>query len=401
MKILIVYGTRPELIKLAPVIYALKDNHVLRIMSTGQHMELVQQVLDFFRIRPDFSFDCMTGIPDLPHLYECIVNKARLIIEKEAPDLIMVQGDTLTTYAVAFVGFLTKKPVFHIEAGLRTHNMFSPFPEEGIRRGVSCFAEMHFAPTQTACANLLAEGFRRNRILITGNTVVDAVALAERLIDENEVLQELLKCRLHKEQLESKDGFALITVHRRENIGEPLRQICRAIMHLSQHYKNMTFIWPVHLNPEVRDIVFEEIGNDYSNIILTNPLSYQTMLYLMKRVRILLTDSGGIQEEAPLFGKPLLILRDTTERPEIIETNYGVLTGANQENIIKEFARFYQANYLSQSTTGKYSLFGDGNASERIAKFLLLDEVTEFIASYPSSSKNFFDTMQHTMEWIG
>lgn len=385
MKIFIVFGTRPEAIKLAPVIYSLRDRFDVRIISTGQHLEMVQQVIDFFRLMPDYSFGCMTDKPDLEKLHECIQKEMRTVVDYEDPDLIIVQGDTLTTYAAAFVGFMLKIPVFHVEAGLRSFNKYSPFPEEMLRVLVSRLADFHFAPTLRAYKNLLSEGIRKDRIMITGNTVVDALLLGQKLIDEEAVLKELKTYDSNIEKLLRDKRLVLITVHRRENIGAPLKKICRAVRSLSERHKDVLFLWPLHKNPEVREIVIEELINRQENIVFTEALSYQTMIYLMKRSHVLMTDSGGIQEEAPAFGKPVMILRDTTERPEVVDAGIGFIVGSDEERITKVFSQFYDDDNTCRAISMMSNPFGDGKASERILQFLMQKNIRDFIKGYPTS----------------
>ncbi len=385
MKVFIVFGTRPEAIKLAPVIYSLRERFDVRIISTGQHLDMVHQVTDFFRLIPDYSFGCMTEKPDLEKLHECIQKEMRIAIDSEDPDLIIVQGDTLTTYAAAFVGFMLKKPVFHVEAGLRSFNKYSPFPEETLRVLVSRLVDFHFVPTLRAYKNLLSEGIRKDRIIITGNTVVDAILLAQRLVNENAILKELSGYDQKIEKLLNTMRLVLITVHRRENIGAPLREICRAIRFLSERYKDVLFLWPLHKNPEVREIVLEELMNRQENIVFTEALSYQTMIYLMKRSHVLMTDSGGIQEEASTFGKPVLILRDTTERPEVVDAGIGFIVGKDKERITEVFSQFYEDEDIYRAISKISNPFGDGKASEKILQFLMLDNIKDFIKWYPSS----------------
>ncbi|GAB4406522.1 MAG: UDP-N-acetylglucosamine 2-epimerase (non-hydrolyzing) [Thermodesulfovibrionales bacterium] len=385
MKIFIVFGTRPEAIKLAPVIYSLRGRFDVRIISTGQHLDMTHQVIDFFRLRPDYSFGCMTERPDLEKLHECIQKEMMIAIDNENPDLIIVQGDTLTTYAAAFVGFMLKKPVFHVEAGLRSFDKYSPFPEEMLRALVSRLADFHFAPTLKAYDNLLSEGIRKDRIMITGNTVVDAILLAQHLINEDAILKELSGYDPNIEKLLNTRRLALITVHRRENIGKPLRDICRAIRLLSERYRDVLFLWPLHKNPEVREIVLEELMNRQENIVFTEALSYQTMIYLMERSYVLMTDSGGIQEEAPAFGRPVMILRDTTERPEVVDAGIGFIVGSDEARIIGVFSQFYEDENICRGISKMSNPFGDGKASERILRFLMLDNVRAFIKEYPSS----------------
>ncbi len=391
MKIFIVFGTRPEAIKLVPLIYALKDSFTLKVVSSGQHSELLNQVIDFFRIKTDYSFGCMTEKPDLEHLYECIHREMRQAIDKENPDLIIIQGDTFTSYSAAFVGFMLKKPVFHLEAGLRTFKRFSPFPEEMLRLLTSRLADFHFPPTRKAWENLVSEGVREDRILITGNTIVDALLLSQKLTDKNIVLQELAGQDNNMMELLKSKKLVLFTSHRRENIGTPLKKICRTLKKLAKSHEDSFFLWPLHKNPMVREIVFEEMKDKPDNIVLTDTLSYQTIVYLMKNSHIIMTDSGGIQEEVPTFGKPVLILRDITERPEVVDSGMGFIVGSDEDRIIEVFSRVNSDIKKYDSFSKIRNPFGDGKASERILQLLQLDSVRSFIDNYPSSSEDVLD----------
>ncbi len=386
MKIFIVFGTRPEAIKLAPLIYKLREQFSVRVVSSGQHSELLQQVIDFFRIEPDYSFGCMTEKPDLEHLYECIHKKMRTAIDKEDPDLIIVQGDTFSAYSACFVGFLLKKPVFHLEAGLRTFKKFSPFPEEMLRLLISRISDLHFAPTEKSQGNLLNEGISKDRVFITGNTVVDALHLADKFLDENAVLEELSGQYDNIKNIINEKKLILVTSHRRENIGEPLKQICSALIQLAASYKDTIFLWPLHKNPAVREIVSVEMKDKPENIILTETLSYQTMIYLMKNSHIIMTDSGGIQEEAPTFSKPVMILREDTERQEVIDSGFGFLVGSDKNRIVEVFASLYNDAGIHETLSKIPNPFGDGLASERILQCLMRSDIKSFIETYNSLS---------------
>jgi UDP-N-acetylglucosamine 2-epimerase len=387
LKIFVVFGTRPEAIKFAPLIYRLKERFSIRLISSGQHSELLSQVIDFFNIKPDYSFGCMStnaGL-DLENLYECIHREMRVAIDKENPDLIFVHGDTFSTYSACFVGYLLKKPVFHLEAGLRTFRKFSPFPEEMLRVLVSRIADFHFAPTKQARENLLSEGVDKDKILVTGNTIVDAQLLAEKLMDKDTVLKELTSERSDIQDLLNNKKLVLVTSHRRENIGEPLKQICRAVKHLAKGHPDTFFLWPLHKNPRVREVVSVEMADRPENIVITETLSYQAIIYLMKKSFIIMTDSGGIQEEAPTFGKPVMILRNSTERPEVLDAGIGFLVGSDKDKITEVFSRLYHDNALRETIAGIPSPFGDGNASEKVLQFLLRDEIRSFVENYDSS----------------
>ena len=385
MKIAIVFGTRPEAIKLAPVIFALRRHFDIKVISSGQHTSLLEGVLSFFQIKPDYSFHCMNRKPDLGNLAARINREIGLVLKQEKPDAVIVQGDTMTTYTAAFQGFLHQIPVLHVEAGLRTKNKFSPFPEEMLRNLTSKLADVHFAPTANARDNLLTEKVKADRIIITGNTVVDALFLAEKLIDEKDVHNELAFYEPEIRELVKNKKVVLVTSHRRENIDSGLGQICKAVNTLARKYQDLIFIWPLHKNPDVRKVIVSELAVHSRNIVLTEPLSYQTTVYLMKKSFIIMTDSGGIQEEAPTFHKPILVLRESTERPEIIKARIGFLTGANKDKIISTFDALYQNKKFYQSVARIKNPFGDGRASERIRMFLERKDVKDFIAHYPDS----------------
>lgn len=385
MKIMIVFGTRPEAIKLCPLIHLLKNKFDVKVLSSGQHIELTNQAVDFLGIKPDYNLFCMSDKPDLETVFETITRIMKLVMYKENPDLVIVQGDTLTAFSGAFLGFMTKKPVLHIEAGLRTFNKFSPFPEEMLRILISRLASFHFAPTEKAAANLIAEGIRKDRIHVTGNTVVDALLFAKDRINKNTALAELSKNNPEIKKKMQNRKLILITSHRRENIGLPLKKICRAVKHLAKKYNDALFLWSLHKNPDVRKIIFKEIHEDLDNLVLAESFSYQTMVYLLMKSHIILTDSGGIQEEAPTFKKPLIVLRDTTERQETIESGIGFLVGSNEQKIINVFTSLYEDKKFYDKVTNISNPFGDGKASERIAQFLTRKDVKKFVKNYSSS----------------
>jgi UDP-N-acetylglucosamine 2-epimerase (non-hydrolysing) len=385
MKIMIVFGTRPEAIKLCPLIHLLKDKVDVKVLSSGQHIELTNQAIDFLGIKLDYNLFCMSEKPDLETVFETIIRTMKVVMYKENPDLVIVQGDTLTAFSGAFLGFMTKKPVLHIEAGLRTFNKFSPFPEEMLRILISRLASFHFAPTERAAANLIAEGIRKDRIHVTGNTVVDALLFARDRINEDTVLAELSKNNSEIKKKMQNRKLILITSHRRENIGLPLKKICRAVKKLAEKYNDALFLWSLHKNPDVRKIIFKEIHEDLDNLVLAESFSYQTMVYLLMKSHIILTDSGGIQEEAPTFKKPLIVLRDTTERQETIESGIGFLVGSNEQKIMDVFTSLYEDNKFYDKVTNISNPFGDGRASERIVQFLMRDDVKQFIKNYSST----------------
>ena len=294
----------------------------------------------------------------------------------------------MTVFITAYLAFLSKIPFFHLEGGLRTFNKLSPFPEEILRTLVGKVAEFHFVPTKIAKQNLLNEGISENRILVTGNTVVDALYLAKDRVNLEKVKTEMLKYKFPVKKLNGKYKIVPITVHRRENIGQPIVNICRSIKKLSIKYKDVIFIWLLHKNPEVRKIIKNGIGLETENIYFTEPLSYNSMVYLMKNSFLLMTDSGGIQEESPTFGKPVIILREFTERPEVVSNGNGFLMGAGvpENKIISIFEKLYEDKSFYKSTNKKGNPFGDGKATERISKFLFNSEIGNFVKNYPESN---------------
>jgi UDP-N-acetylglucosamine 2-epimerase len=386
MKIAVVFGTRPEAIKLAPLIYKLRNNHQLIVVSTGQHNELLTQVLDFFRIVPDYNFACMS--PQLLSLNNCILKNIADIILNEDPDLFIVQGDTLTTYATAFASFLHKKPVFHVEAGLRTYDKFSPFPEEMFRVLITRIAEVHFAPTNIAYNNLISDGISKDRIFITGNTVVDALMSAVNSIDRNAVAIELSKKFALDYVKFINKRLVLITSHRRENIGQSLKNICLAVKLLAKKYNDILFIWSLHKNLDVRKIIIDEFVAGAENIILTEALDYHELIYLMERASLIMTDSGGIQEEAPTFKKPVIILRNTSERSEMVEAGFGFVAGGDSRRIVKQFDAIYNDNTLLDLLKDRQNPYGDGHASEKIVSILNHYAIKKFVSDYPVTSNS-------------
>lgn len=377
MKLLIVLGTRPEAIKLAPVINTLKESGFeLKVVATGQHEELLRHVLEFFSIEAEF-LHCM--IHDLLENTACMVKALKGVLQEYKPHCVIVQGDTLSCYMGAYTAFLSKIPVLHVEAGLRSHDKFSPFPEEMFRKLTDELSDVLFAPTKKAVENLIREGFPEDRILLTGNTVVDAIHMAVNRIDEEALKRDIEN--LTGKDLSAFDGLVFITSHRRENIGEPLRNVRDAVYELSRRYPNLLFLWSLHKNPDVRRTVLEGLTETPPNLSLVEPLTYPQTVYILKNSTIIISDSGGIQEEACTLKKPLLITRNVSERAEVIEVGLGKIVGTDKERIIKEFEETY--NNLHHYTNLIYeNPYGDGKASERIRNFLLCQEVREFIINY-------------------
>lgn len=359
-KVMVVFGTRPEAIKMAPVIKELKKVKDINtiVCVTAQHREMLDQVLTLFKIKPDYDLDLMKEKQDLFTITAGVLGGMKTILEKEQPDLVLVHGDTTTTFAAALAAFYLRIPVGHVEAGLRTRNKYSPFPEEINRTLTGRLAELHFAPTDTSRDNLLAESTAQFKIWVTGNTVIDA--LLDTVRDDYSFAPELAEIDLHKRIL-------LVTTHRRENWGEPMRQIYQALIDLVDEFPDVEVVFPVHKNPVVRDIALEMLGQK-ERFHLIEPLDYEPFANLMNRCYLVLTDSGGLQEEAPSLGKPVLVLRDTTERPEAVQAGTVKLTGTNRQ-------RIYQAAYTLLSDPAAYEKmarainpYGDGRAARRIAK---------------------------------
>ncbi|MEM1724393.1 MAG: UDP-N-acetylglucosamine 2-epimerase (non-hydrolyzing), partial [Thermoplasmata archaeon] len=329
-----------------------------------------------FAMKPNLNLGCQNI--DLVDNFCSIVQNSRKVLRELNPDFVLVQGDTLTTFSVSFVAFMEKKPVIHLEAGLRSGNKFSPFPEEMNRILTDALADVYLAPTVKARELLLREGKRGDRIFTIGNTIVDALLYLISNMNPSDVYKRLSKYLIIDLKNTKEKSIVLITSHRRENIGEPLEKICKAVRILSQKYKNCYFIWTLHKNPLVRSVITKEFVNIPENVIFIEALPYDLFIFLMKESRIILTDSGGIQEEAPTFKKPVLILRETTERPEILECGLGFLVGSDIEKIEETFRKVYDKSFdLS------FNPFGDGKASQRFLDLIQCDNFYQFIKEYP------------------
>lgn len=371
---MLVFGTRPEAIKMAPLVKEFqkypKDFETV-VCVTGQHREMLDQVLRIFDIKPDYDLDIMRQGQDLYDVTAKVLLGMREILKEAAPDMVLVHGDTTTSTAAALASFYHKIPVGHVEAGLRTHNIYSPWPEEMNRQITGRIASYHFAPTSLSRQNLLDEGVPENRIHVTGNTVIDALHwVVERIKDDKE-----LDCKLENQLREA--GYnvgrdrrlVLITGHRRENFGEGFINICNAIKTLSVRYPEVDFVYPMHLNPNVRKPIHEVFGDDLSNLDNTffiEPLEYLNFVYLMERSYIVLTDSGGIQEEAPGLGKPVLVMRDTTERPEALEAGTVKLVGADYGKIVDNVSVLLEDSSAYEKMSRAVNPYGDGKACGRI-----------------------------------
>ncbi|MCX8031623.1 MAG: UDP-N-acetylglucosamine 2-epimerase (non-hydrolyzing) [Thermodesulfovibrionales bacterium] len=386
IKTFIFLGTRPEAIKLASVIKKLPEVSEIKVIVTGQHKELLDDALNLFKINYNYRYDCHSL--DLVENFFCIAKNAKEILKKDRPHAIIVQGDTLTTFAVSFAAFMEKIPIIHLEAGLRSGNKFSPFPEEIYRILTDDISDIYLAPTKRAYQNLLLEGKKEDRIFLIGNTVVDAIKIALKIMNEKEEYQSLSKrLNISFEDLINRPKV-LITSHRRENIGKPLEEICQAIRELSSRYKDILFIWSLHKNPLVREIVLKEIVLfNQDNLILVEPLTYLQTLLLIKDSLIILTDSGGIQEEAPTFNKRVLILRETTERVETVEYGYGKLIGTKRNSIIDQFENSLREIDTMENTPEKLNPYGDGKAIERLINLYKCDKFIHFLIKYPETIK--------------
>lgn len=382
MNVLVVLGTRPEAIKLAPVINTLRENDFnVKVVATGQHYELVKHVLEFFRIEADF-LSCMNQ--DLLENTACMARSLKEVMQEHRPDCVIVQGDTLSCYMGAYTAFLNKIPVLHVEAGLRSHHKFSPFPEEMFRKLTDELSDVLFAPTKRAVENLLREGFSKDRIVLTGNTVVDAIYMAIEYLDRESIKKQLED--LTQKDISAFDGIVFITSHRRENIGEPMKNIRDAVNELAQKYPHLLFVWSLHKNPSVRKSILEDFTTQPDNLAIVEPLTYPQTVYLLERSLIIISDSGGIQEEACTLKKPLLITRNVSERAEVVDVGLGKLVGTNKENIVREFENVYRNLEYYQKLTFE-NPYGDGKASERIKNFLLCDKVKSFILKYEENHK--------------
>lgn len=366
-RILVVFGTRPEAIKLAPVIRRLRndgDMFDVRVCVTAQHREMLDQVLEVFDIQPHHDLNLMSPNQSLFDVTAKALHGLEDVLTQEKPDIILVQGDTTTVLTSALAAYYQRIPVGHIEAGLRTNNKFSPFPEEINRRLTSVLSDYHFAPTLTARNNLLDEGVEGTNVHVTGNTVIDALYWAVEMV-QNKTADDF-------EELKGvgDDGrFILVTGHRRENFGGSFQDMCLAMRKLAEDNRDLRIIYPVHLNPNVQKPVHEILGR-IPNVSLIPPLSYLPFVYLMSRAHLILTDSGGIQEESPALGKPVLVMRDTTERPEGIEAGTARLVGPNHDQIVKHTQQLLTDADAYAAMSQAENPYGDGRASDRIAQIL-------------------------------
>lgn len=365
---LIIFGTRPEAIKMAPLVKEFQkySQFVTRVCVTAQHREMLDQVLEFFEITPDFDLDLMKPNQSLYSLTSDIILGLKPILEEFQPDYVYVHGDTTTTMAASIAAFYAGAKVCHVEAGLRTHNKLSPFPEEINRQVTGRIADFHFAPTVQSKNNLLIENVSEDRIVVTGNTVIDALLESSSKVNaiENAELDQL------KTIVDASKKIILVTGHRRENHGQGFINICEAIKDIATNNIDVQIIYPVHLNPNVKGPVHEILG-DVDTIQLINPLAYPAFVWLMNQSYLIITDSGGVQEEAPSLGKPVLVLRDTTERPEAVDSGTVILVGTDKLKIVNECNDLLVNTERYQKMSALHNPYGDGKACQRIAEYII------------------------------
>ncbi len=378
-KVLIVFGTRPEAIKMAPLVKAFekyKNDFEMKVCVTAQHREMLDQVLELFEINPDYDLNIMKQGQDLYDVTSRILLGMKGVLTDFKPDVVLVHGDTSTTFSASLAGFYQKVAIGHIEAGLRTGNIYSPWPEEANRKLTSQLAAFNFAPTELSKQNLLDEYVNKETICVTGNTVIDALFMIIEKFKLDKKLQERLCERISDLGYPINSSFkiqnsklVLITGHRRENFGDGFLNICKAIKELAIKYPDVDFVYPMHLNPNVREPV-NNILSDKNNIYLIEPLEYEPFLFLMSQSYVILTDSGGIQEEAPSLGKPVLVMRDTTERPEALKAGTVKLVGTDEAKIIKEVSVLLSSQEEYNKMSKAHNPYGDGKACDRIIEFL-------------------------------
>ena len=377
--ILLVFGTRPEAIKMAPLVKTLQaqpEKFRTIVCVTAQHRQMLDQVLHIFDIVPDYDLDIMQPNQDLYDITSRVLLGMRDVLNEVKPDVVLVHGDTTTSTAAALASFYQQIPVGHVEAGLRTHNIYSPWPEEMNRQLTGRIAAYHFAPTPLAKQNLLDENVKPEQIIVTGNTVIDALHIVTKRLAEDADLQQSVQGELAAfgydvNRLNNRRKLVLITGHRRENFGEGFLNICHAIKNLAERYPDTDFVYPVHLNPNVRKPVFEILGDGAKkNIFLIEPLQYLPFVYMMERSYLILTDSGGVQEEAPGLGKPVLVMRNTTERPEAVEAGTVLLVGTNRAKIEQGVIDLMETPEVYRKMSEAVNPYGDGLACSRICDYL-------------------------------
>lgn len=387
-KVMLVFGTRPEAIKMAPLVKKFQESSDFEtiVCVTAQHREMLDQVLDIFEIKPDYDLNIMKQGQDLYDITSRVLLGLRDVLNETNPDLVLVHGDTTTSTAAALAAFYKQIPVAHVEAGLRTNNIYSPWPEEMNRRMTGRIATYHLAPTELSRQNLINENVNEKNIIVTGNTVIDALFWVVNKIKNDDKLADILQKNIKNNgydinRISRKDTrtcvstrkLVLITGHRRENFGEGFKNICYAIRDLSIKYPNVDFVYPMHLNPNVRRPISEIFGdatNKSSNTFFIEPLDYLNFVFLMEKADIILTDSGGIQEEAPSLGKPVLVMRDNTERPEALDAGTVKLVGTDYNKIVNEVSQLLEDEKAYNKMSKAVNPYGDGSACERIIDFM-------------------------------
>ncbi|MCL1040915.1 UDP-N-acetylglucosamine 2-epimerase (non-hydrolyzing) [Shewanella marisflavi] len=369
-KVLTVFGTRPEAIKMAPLVHALAsdDRFEAKCCVTAQHREMLDQVLELFEITPDYDLDLMKAGQTLNDVTAGIIQKLKPVLQDFKPDVVLVHGDTATTFAASLAAYYEQIAVGHVEAGLRTGNIYSPWPEEANRRLTGVLTKYHFAPTETSKQNLLKENFEPSNIIVTGNTVIDALLMVKDKIDSDIDLNNTIAEQFPF--LDENKKLILVTGHRRESFGGGFERICEALATVAKMHPDVQILYPMHLNPNVREPVNRILG-DIDNILLIEPQQYLPFIYLMDKAHIILTDSGGIQEEAPSLGKPVLVMRDTTERPEAVEAGTVKLVGTDVNQIVTNLDELLSDADAYQKMSYAHNPYGDGKACQRILEELV------------------------------
>ena len=365
MKILIVFGTRPEAIKMCPLVHALKGDSSfdVKVCVTAQHREMLDQVMEIFEILPDYDLNLMKPEQSLEQITSSVLTGMRNVFAEFLPDLVLVHGDTTTTFSTSLACYYNKICLGHVEAGLRTGNLFSPWPEEANRKLTGVIANLHFCPTETSQSNLLAEGVPKDNTSVTGNTVIDSLLWVSDKLEKNDNFKTRL--RQDFEFLDNENRTILVTGHRRESFGEGFENICEGLLKIVNEFSDTQIVYPVHLNPNVQEPVNRILGS-HSRIHLIEPLDYLPFVYAMKKSFLIITDSGGVQEEAPSLGKPVLVMRDTTERPEAVDAGTVKLVGSDPEKIFHEASKLLNEANEYKKMSYAHNPYGDGKACERI-----------------------------------
>ena len=371
-KVLVVFGTRPEAIKMAPLVKALESDNILdlKVCVTAQHREMLDQVLDIFDIEPDYDLNLMKAGQDLYDITANVLLGMKDVLSDFQPDIVLVHGDTTTTSATSLAAFYQKIKVGHVEAGLRTGDIYSPWPEEANRQITGVLTTYHFAPTTNSQENLLRENKKSEDIIVTGNTVIDALFLAlDKIENSTDLKEKIIETINSQYKMDDSKKLILVTGHRRENFGQGFINICKALKTLALNNQDIDIVYPVHLNPNVQKPV-KEILSDVSNVYLIDPLQYEQFIYLMSQSYFIITDSGGVQEEAPSLGKPVLVMRDTTERPEALEAGTVKLVGTDSQVIIDEAQKLLDDENEYEKMSKAHNPYGDGKACQRIVDFI-------------------------------